>query len=154
SDVQNSNGRTWGRSDLSTGPTVAVVIAASLCVGFNSWQWNWLMAVAITFSIVVCIAYIGISSAVRYYSLEGVATSVMSTLEFWFGVVISVVVALLPRFTVRSWQKLYSPRDLDIIREIKVLHRPWYGQVFVDPDSPNEYSPSKKNGGFGLGHKN
>ncbi|KAJ2887612.1 hypothetical protein FB639_001188 [Coemansia asiatica] len=151
SDVQNSNGRTWGRSDLSTGPTVAVVIAASLCVGFNSWQWNWLMAVAITFSIVVCIAYIGISSAVRYYSLEGAATSVMSTLVFWFGVMISVVVALLPRYTVRSWQKLNRPRDLDIIREIKVLHRPWYGQVFVDPESPTE--PSAKKDGYGPKHK-
>ncbi|KAJ2392386.1 hypothetical protein GGI05_002682 [Coemansia sp. RSA 2603] len=53
---------------------------------------------------------------------------------------IAVVVALLPRFTVRSWQKLFSPRDLDIIREIKVLHRPWYGQVFVDSDSPAEFS--------------
>ncbi|KAJ2780447.1 hypothetical protein GGI15_003533 [Coemansia interrupta] len=142
SDVQNHDGRTWGRSDLSTGPTVAVVIAASLCVGFNSWQWNWLMAAAITFSIVVCILYIAISSAVRYYSLQGVATSVMSTVEFWFGVMIAVVVALLPRFTVRSWQKLNRPRDLDIIREIKVLHRPWYGQVFVDADTSPEF-PAK-----------
>ncbi|KAJ2057096.1 hypothetical protein GGH13_007401 [Coemansia sp. S155-1] len=139
SDIQNENGRTWGRSDLSTGPTVAVVIAASLCVGFNAWQWNWLMAVAIIFSITVCIAYIGISSAVRYYSLEGVATSVMSTIVFWFGVPIAVVVALLPRYCVRCWQKMNMPRDLDIIREIKVLHRPWYGQVFVDPDSPPEF---------------
>ncbi|KAJ1736216.1 hypothetical protein LPJ72_001529 [Coemansia sp. Benny D160-2] len=139
SDVQNPSGRTWGRSDLSTGPTVAVVIAASLCVGMNSWQWNWIMAVAITLSIIVCIVYIAISSAVRYYSLEGVATSVMSTIEFWFGVIISVVVALLPRYAIMSWQKLNRPRDLDIIREIKVLHRPWYGQVYVDPDSPIEF---------------
>ncbi|KAJ2687427.1 hypothetical protein IWW39_002956 [Coemansia spiralis] len=139
SDMQNENGRTWGRSDISTGPTVAVVIAASLCVGFNAWQWNWLMIVAIILSIVVCIAYISISSAVRYYSLEGVATSVMSTIVFWFGVPISVVVALLPRYCVRCWQKMNMPRDLDIIREIKVLHRPWYGQVFVDPDSPLEF---------------
>ncbi|KAJ2326182.1 hypothetical protein GGI00_004823 [Coemansia sp. RSA 2681] len=139
SDVQNENGRTWGRSDLSTGPTVAVVIAASLCVGFNAWQWNWLMGASIAFSIIVCIAYISISSAVRYYSLEGVATSVMSTIVFWFGVPLSVVVALLPRYCVRCWQKMNMPRDLDIIREIKVLHRPWYGQVFVDPDSPPEF---------------
>ncbi|KAJ1825942.1 hypothetical protein LPJ56_002433, partial [Coemansia sp. RSA 2599] len=152
SDVQNSNGRTWGRSDLCTGPTVAVVIAASLCVGFNSWQWNWLMAASIVLSIVVCIAYIGISSAVRYYSLEGAATSVMSTVEFWFGVIISVVVALLPRYTVRSWQKLNRPRDLDIIREIKVLHRPWYGQVFVDPESPADKLPANKKKGFGRKH--
>ncbi|KAJ2743090.1 hypothetical protein GGI20_004003 [Coemansia sp. BCRC 34301] len=139
SDMQNENGRTWGRSDLSTGPTVAVVIAASLCVGFNAWQWNWLMGAAIAFSIVACIAYISISSAVRYYSLEGVATSVMSTIVFWFGVPLAVVVALLPRYCVRCWQKMNMPRDLDIIREIKVLHRPWYGQVFVDPDSPPEF---------------
>ncbi|KAI9501654.1 hypothetical protein BX070DRAFT_215436 [Coemansia spiralis] len=139
SDVQNPNGRTWGRSDLSTGPTVAVVIAASLCVGLNSWQWNWIMAAAIAFSIVVCIVYIAISSAVRYYSLEGVATSVMTTIEFWFGLVIAVVVALLPRYCIMSWQKLNRPRDLDIIREIKVLHRPWYGQVYVDPNEPIEF---------------
>ncbi|KAJ2547776.1 hypothetical protein EV175_005080, partial [Coemansia sp. RSA 1933] len=142
SDVQNPNGRTWGRSDLSTGPTIAVVIAASLCVGMNSWQWNWIMAVAIALSIVVCIAYIAIASAVRYYSIEGVATVVMATIEFWFGVIISVVVALLPRFCIMSWQKIYRPRDLDIIREIKVLHRPWYGQVYVDPDTPMEF-PNK-----------
>ncbi|KAJ2156228.1 hypothetical protein GGF46_005333 [Coemansia sp. RSA 552] len=133
SDVQSPNGRAWGRSDLSTGPTVSVVIAASLCVGFNSWQWNWLMAAAIGLSIFICLAYIAVSSAVRYYSLEGIATTVMSTVEFWFGVVISVVVALLPRYCVHSWQKMNRPRDLDIIREIKVLHRPWYGQVFVEP---------------------
>ncbi|KAJ2782580.1 hypothetical protein H4R18_002209, partial [Coemansia javaensis] len=135
SDVQNANGRTWGRSDLSTGPTVAVVIAASLCVGFNSWQWNWIMATAIGLSIAVCLVYIAVSSAVRYYSLEGVATVVMSTVQFWFGVPLAVVVALLPRYIAHSWQKLYRPRDLDIIREIKVLHRPWYGQVFVDPET-------------------
>ncbi|KAJ2530944.1 hypothetical protein IWW43_004047 [Coemansia sp. RSA 1935] len=135
SDVQNSNGRPWGRSDFSTGPTVAVVVAASLCVGFNSWQWNWLMIAAIGLSIAICMLYIAISSAVRYYSLEGVATSVMSTVQFWFGVAIAVVVALLPRYTVHSWQKMNNPRDLDIIREIKVLHRPWYGQVFVEPEA-------------------
>ncbi|KAJ2723553.1 hypothetical protein GGI07_002591 [Coemansia sp. Benny D115] len=145
SDVSNSNGKTWGRSDLSTGPTVAVVIAASLCIGFNSWQWNWIMALSIGLSIVVCLAYISISSAVRYYSLEGVATTTMSTVEFWFGVIIAVVVAMLPRYTVRAWQKVNRPRDLDIIREIKVLHRPWYGQVFVDPE-PAEDDASKKGG--------
>ncbi|KAJ1799937.1 hypothetical protein LPJ59_001476 [Coemansia sp. RSA 2399] len=142
SDIQNPSGRTWGRSDLSTGPTIAVVIAASLCVGMNAWQWNWIMAAAIAFSIAVCILYIAIASAVRYYSIEGVATVVMSTIEFWFGVIISVVVALLPRYFILSWQKLNRPRDLDIIREIKILHRPWYGQVFVDPDSPVEF-PAK-----------
>ncbi|KAI8325008.1 phospholipid-translocating P-type ATPase, partial [Martensiomyces pterosporus] len=117
SDMNNENGKTWGRSDLCTGPTVAVVIAASLCVGFNAWQWNWMMAAAIAFSIVVCIAYLAIASLVRYYSVEGVATSVMSTIAFWFGTIISVVVALLPRYCVRCWQKMNRPRDLDIIRE-------------------------------------
>ncbi|KAJ1752033.1 hypothetical protein LPJ79_001556 [Coemansia sp. RSA 1821] len=141
SDVQNSNGHTWGRSDLSTGPTVAVVVAASLCVGFNAWQWNWIMAVSIGLSIVVCLAYISISSAVRYYSLEGIATTVMSTVQFWFGVVIAVVVAMLPRYSVHTWQKINRPRDLDIIREIKVLHRPWYGQVFVEPEAQATLPP-------------
>ncbi|KAJ2681644.1 hypothetical protein H4R19_007301, partial [Coemansia spiralis] len=148
SDVQSSTGRTWGRADLSTGPTVAVVIAASLCVGFNSWQWNWLMAVAVALSILVCLLYIVIASNVRYYSIEGVADAVLSTVIFWFGVLIAVVAALLPRFVVRGWQKMYRPRDLDIVREIKVLRRPWYGQVFVDPDAQApQPSPSSK------GHK-
>lgn len=133
SDVQSANGRTWGRSDISTGPTVAVVVAASLCIGLNSWQWNWIMLASIVFSIAACILYIAVASFVRYYSLEGIATAVMSTVQFWFGVPIAVVVALLPRYCVRAWQKMNRPRDLDIIREIKVLHRPWYGQVFVEP---------------------
>ncbi|KAJ2797489.1 hypothetical protein H4R20_005160, partial [Coemansia guatemalensis] len=155
SDVQNSSGRTWGRSDLSTGPTVSVVIAASLCVGFNSWQWNWIMAVAISLSIVVCLLYVAISSAVRYYSLEGVAAAVMSTVQFWFGVVIAVVVALLPRYSVHCWQKLNRPQDLDIIREIKILHRPWYGQVFVEPDARIEFpaEDSKHHRNFLHRHK-
>ncbi|KAJ1951029.1 hypothetical protein EC988_004171, partial [Linderina pennispora] len=77
----------------------------------------------------------------KYFTVGGAAQAVFVTIEFWFGLVISVVVALLPRYSVRAWQKMNKPRDLDIIREIKVMHRPWYGQVFVEPDEEVQFPP-------------
>ncbi|KAJ1932456.1 hypothetical protein EC988_009450, partial [Linderina pennispora] len=80
STVGNANGKVWGNSDFSTGPTISVVVAASLCVGLNAWQWNWMMGLAVAFSITVCFVYIAIASQFKYFTVGGAAQAVFVTI--------------------------------------------------------------------------
>lgn len=58
--------------------------------------------------------YTAFSSSYQFYQA---AAQCYGQLTFWALSLLTVSICLLPRFTAKAFQKLYMPRDVDIIRE-------------------------------------
>jgi phospholipid-translocating ATPase len=97
--------------------TIAVV-NANLYILFNTYRWDWLMVLIVVISTLLIWAWTGIytafTSSAQFYKA---APEVYGTLAFWAILLLTTVICLLPRFCTKSIQKIYFPRDVDIIRE-------------------------------------
>jgi len=97
--------------------TIAV-FSANFYVLFNTYRWDWLIVVVVIISTLMIWFWTGIytsfTSSAQFY--KGGA-EVYGSLTFWTVLLLAVVVCLLPRFTVKAVQKMFFPRDVDIIRE-------------------------------------
>ncbi|OMJ09008.1 putative phospholipid-transporting ATPase VD [Smittium culicis] len=128
--VQSSNGKVWSIYDMSSGIVGAIVACASLTVGINSWSWTWIMWASVAFSILSFFAFNFIITFVPGANLYQSFQTQFGTATFWCGMLLSIVVALGPRFVYKYYQRNIRPTDIDVVREIKILHLPWYGQVY------------------------
>ncbi len=96
-------------------PAVFVVNAYVL---LNTYRWDWLIMVLVAFSILLVWFWTGVWSAfTSSESFYQAAPQVLQQLTFWAVTLLTVIVCLLPRFTVKAFQKIYLPRDIDIVRE-------------------------------------
>ncbi|OLY84656.1 putative phospholipid-transporting ATPase VA [Smittium mucronatum] len=138
SQFTQSNGRQWSMFDASTAVAFMIVIAATLSVALTVWSLNWMMFASIIFSIAALFISSVIFSSVSTEFLRGLNNSLLSSLQFYAMLLVFLVVALLPRFIAMYYSRFMNPKDVDIVREIKVLHRPWYGQVYLDKDEALE----------------
>lgn len=95
--------------------SIAVVNAYVL---MNQYRWDWLFVLITFLSIMMIWLWTGIYSA---FSATGEfyksADHVYGALSFWATTLLTVMVCLIPRFSAKVVQKLYFPRDIDIIRE-------------------------------------
>lgn len=96
-------------------PTIVVV---NTYVLMNMYRLDWLFLLLVAFSILLIWFWTGVytafSSSLQFYKA---APQVFGQLSFWAMVLLTVAICLLPRFAAKSMQKLYRPRDIDIIRE-------------------------------------
>jgi phospholipid-translocating ATPase len=98
---------------------VSAVVVVNLYVLFNTYRWDWLTLLIQAISILLFFFWTGAwtssaSSSVYFY--KG-AAEVFGQPSFWVLLFVTVVICLLPRFTVKSAQKVFFPQDIDIIRE-------------------------------------
>jgi phospholipid-translocating ATPase len=96
----------------------AAIIVVNTYVLLNSYRWDWLITLLVAISILLIFFWTGVYSAFtgseRFYKA---APQVFGQPSFWALTILTVVVCLLPRFFVKSMQKMYFPYDVDIIRE-------------------------------------
>lgn len=97
---------------------VCAVIVVNLYVLFNTYRWDWLTLLIQAISILFFFFWTGVwtSSPSSVYFYKG-AEEVFGQLSFWVLLFVTVVICLLPRFTFKSAQKVFFPRDVDIVRE-------------------------------------
>jgi phospholipid-translocating ATPase len=96
-------------------PAVAVVNTYIL---INTYRWDWLMLLIVAISILLVWFWTGVySSFTSSYQFYKAGAEVYDQLSFWAVTLLVVVICLLPRFTIKSLQKMYRPLDVDIIRE-------------------------------------
>lgn len=97
--------------------TIAVCVA-NFYVLFNTYRWDWLMVLVVVISTLFIWFWTGVyTSFTSSYQFYKAAAEVYGSLAFWAVLLVAFVICLLPRFTVKSIQKIYFPRDVDIIRE-------------------------------------
>lgn len=117
----------------------ATIVVVNVYVLLNTYRWDWLMLLLVAISILLIWFWTGIytafSSSARFYKA---APEVFGQLTFWALSLITVLICLLPRFTAKAIQKIYLPRDVDIIREQIRQGR------FNYLDNYDAYAPSSK----------
>lgn len=96
----------------------AAVIASNTYIVLNTYRWDWLTVLINIISSLLIFIWTGIYSSFTasgqfYHS----AAEVYGTLSFWVVLLITVLICLLPRFTIKSFQKVFFPYDVDIVRE-------------------------------------
>ena len=84
----------------------------------NTYRWDWLMCLVVAISILLIWAWTGIYSSFKSsFQFYKSGSQVYGTLNFWALTLLIIVICLLPRFSVKFFQKNYRPYDVDIIRE-------------------------------------
>jgi phospholipid-translocating ATPase len=96
----------------------ATIVVVNIYILLNTYRWDWLMLLIVSISILLIWFWTGVytagSSSDQFYKA---APEVYGTLSFWVLTLLTVCICLLPRFTVKSFQKIFFPLDVDIIRE-------------------------------------
>ncbi|KAF2669313.1 phospholipid-translocating P-type ATPase [Microthyrium microscopicum] len=100
------------------------VFVVNLYILFNTYRWDWLTLLIQFISVMLFFLWTGAwtSSTGSQYFYKA-AAEVLGTLNFWALLLVVSVICLLPRFTVKSAQKIFYPQDVDIIREQVKLGR-------------------------------
>ncbi|KAF2425815.1 phospholipid-translocating ATPase [Tothia fuscella] len=94
------------------------VVVVNLYILNNTYRWDWLMLLIVAISILLIWFWTGVWTVTTAgFTFHGAAAQVYGTLNFWALLLMTVIACLLPRFVVKATQKIYFPRDADIIRE-------------------------------------
>lgn len=100
------------------------IIVVNVYILLNTFHWNGPMVGVTLFSILLIWFWTGVytafPSAFQFYKA---APQVYGTLTFWSETLLTVVICLLPRFFAKSFQKIFLPLDVDIIREQVRQHK-------------------------------
>ncbi|KAL8802372.1 MAG: hypothetical protein Q9182_003862 [Xanthomendoza sp. 2 TL-2023] len=96
----------------------ATIVVVNTYVLMNTYRLDWLMLLLTAISILLIFFWTGVytafASSLQFYKA---APQVFGQLSFWAMVLLTTGVCLLPRFAAKAFQKLYMPRDIDIVRE-------------------------------------
>lgn len=96
----------------------AAVIASNTYIMLNTYRWDWITVLINAISSLLVFFWTGIySSFAASGQFYKAAAEVYGALSFWAVLLLTVTMCLLPRFAVKAIQKVYFPRDVDIIRE-------------------------------------
>ncbi|KAL8784094.1 MAG: hypothetical protein Q9213_004153 [Squamulea squamosa] len=96
----------------------ATIVVVNAYVLMNMYRLDWLILLLTAISILLIWFWTGVytafASSLQFYKA---APQVFGQLSFWAMVLLTAGACLLPRFAAKAFQKLYMPRDIDIIRE-------------------------------------
>jgi phospholipid-translocating ATPase len=94
------------------------VVVANTYILFNTYRWDWLTLLIVFISTLLFWFWTGVWTAFTnadfFYQA---APQVFGQLNFWALLLVVTIICLIPRFVIKSIQKIYFPRDVDIIRE-------------------------------------
>ncbi|KAK5114682.1 hypothetical protein LTR62_002255 [Meristemomyces frigidus] len=152
-----------------------VVVIVNLYMLLNTYRWDWFFLLIVSISMLLVFFWTGVYTAFTAgFTFYGAAPQVYGSLSFWATALLTVILCLLPRFAVKSFQKIFMPRDVDIVREqirqgkfdylkdidfadfdpVAAAARNQHGEQKADSMSSSEPSDMKKsNGGTGHGHQ-
>ncbi|EKM52958.1 uncharacterized protein PHACADRAFT_259127 [Phanerochaete carnosa HHB-10118-sp] len=107
-------------ADFGTTVSVAAIWAANTYVGISTHYWTVIAWAVILGSSIVMFLWIVIYSFFESSDFVNEVIVLCGTSIFWFSVIVSVLVALTPRFLVKYISSAYFPQDRDIVREMWV----------------------------------
>ncbi|KAH3671888.1 hypothetical protein OGAPHI_000074 [Ogataea philodendri] len=94
------------------------VVSCNLYVMLMQKRWDWLSMLIIAISILLIFFWSGIwTSSLGSQEFYKAASNCYGTVAFWCTFFVGVLLSVLPRFTYEILNRLYRPKDIDIIRE-------------------------------------
>ncbi|CDK29690.1 unnamed protein product [Kuraishia capsulata CBS 1993] len=122
--------------------TIAIV-SCNLYVLFHQYRWDWLSSLIVALSILVVFAWTGVWSSSTYSGdFYKTGARLYGATAFWACLFIGILICIIPRFSFDFYQKIYKPKDVDIIREC--VSRGDFSQYpfNYDPTDPNRVKVS------------
>lgn len=114
------------------------VISANLYILLEQRRWDWFSGLFIFLSIICYFGWTGIwSSSLNSFEFFKSASRVFNTPSYWAVIFVGVFYCLIPRFFYDCLQKLLTPSDIDVIREM------WQRGQF--DRYPEDYDPTDPN---------
>ncbi|CAG8521461.1 1078_t:CDS:2 [Gigaspora margarita] len=117
----NYSGRQPDYLELGTEMAAACITVANLFNGFNAECWTVFHFISVFGSIGLFYIYVAIYSLVpdmQDSGIYGFNNMVYRSAVFWFCIILSIVISILPRFLWKYWQSNYLPTDADIVKEV------------------------------------
>ncbi|VVT45956.1 uncharacterized protein SAPINGB_P000975 [Magnusiomyces paraingens] len=96
----------------------SAIVACNLYILINEYMWDWLFLLIVAISILLVFFWTGIYTlftASRFFYKA--APQIYGSLAFWAYLLLASIACLLPRWAAKCYQKMYMPRDIDIVRE-------------------------------------
>lgn len=114
------------------------VLASNVYIMMNTYRWDWFTCLINVISSLLIFFWTGIySSFTAAGQFYDAAAQVYGALSFWIVLLVTIMIALLPRFMYNSIQKVFFPLDVDIIREQVTLGKFKHLEQFEDYVAPN-----------------
>ncbi|KAJ6003235.1 hypothetical protein N7451_005782 [Penicillium sp. IBT 35674x] len=121
-DVANfatDNGRDIAdRSRMGILVATCAVLASNIYILMNTYRWDWFTCLINGISCLLIFFWTGIytsfTASGQFY--KG-ASEVYGAFSFWVILLVTLMIALLPRFSYNAFQKVFFPLDVDIVRE-------------------------------------
>ncbi|KAF2770332.1 aminophospholipid-translocating P4-type ATPase [Teratosphaeria nubilosa] len=111
------------------------VIVVNMYILMNTYRWDWFMLLITAISILLIYFWTGVYTAFTAgFTFYEAAPQVFGQLSFWAVSLLTVITCLAPRFAAKAFQKMYMPRDIDIVRE-EVIQGKFDYLKDVDPAS-------------------
>jgi len=111
------------QQEMSTTMAMSSVMVANLFALMTSSAWTLWLAFTIVFGIVVVWVFTAIYALVTpgfsVTQLYGLDDLLFTSAYFWLGLLVTLVLALTPRYIAKAWKYNYNPDDLDIVRWIR-----------------------------------
>ncbi len=136
----------------------ASIVVVNAYILLNTYRWDWLTVLIAVLSMLLPFFWTGVYSAGQAsFTFYRAAPQAFGQLSFWAVTFLTVIICLTPRFTGKSYQKMFRPRDVDIIREqirqgkfddlkdSKKSHNPIPGKT-LSASSSEFPNPIKQNG--------
>ena len=96
----------------------ATVFVVNIYILLNTYRWDWFMCLITAISILLVWAWTGVySSFTAAFTFYDAGAECFGSLSFWAVTLLVVILCLLPRFGSKAFQKMFRPRDIDIVRE-------------------------------------
>jgi phospholipid-translocating ATPase len=96
----------------------SAVMVVNLYVLFNTYRWDWLTLLIQAISSLLFFFWTGVytSSTASDTFYKG-GEEVYGQLTFWVLLLVTIIICLTPRYLAKGAQKVFFPRDVDIVRE-------------------------------------
>ncbi|KAG8890252.1 hypothetical protein FRB98_000163 [Tulasnella sp. 332] len=107
-------------TEFGTTASVAAIFCANIFVGLNTSYWTWIMWAVTLGSMAFLIGWIVVYSFINTPNFNDEAWILFSTVQFLATLVLSIVVAIAPRFLYKYVTVTYDPLDKEIVREMWV----------------------------------
>jgi len=119
----------------------ATVFVVNVYILLNTYRWDWFMCLITAISILLVWFWTGVySSFTSAFTFYDAGAECFGSLSFWAVTLLVVILCLLPRFGSKAFQKMFMPRDIDIVREQLRQGRFDYLKN-IDPGNANGVTP-------------
>ncbi|ANB12538.1 aminophospholipid-translocating P4-type ATPase DNF1 [Sugiyamaella lignohabitans] len=116
---ESSNGRPLNhRFWMGLAVCSIAVLSCNLYILTNQFRWDWLSLLINVISSLLVYFWSGVYSSSTFSGeFYSAAAEMLGSLIYWAVLLVGVIAALVPHFSLKAYQQIFHPRDIDLIRE-------------------------------------